>query len=236
MTESTKRQPNGIQQYVFYSALCLAALAFAIVILPLSAAYFRRFFGSANPLLVILAASVIGTAALFFLQSRFSFVILKGPETLRGIGLSALLATGFAVAIVIADFVIRYPEDTNVPVPQAFLFYPAIGFVAEIAFHVLPLAILLAALSPLARRLGRERVIWLGILAVAILEPTFQVLFEGSALTWRDAYTWVHVFAFAALQLYVFKRFDFTSMYSFRLVYYAYWHILWGVLRLHVLF
>jgi hypothetical protein len=40
----------------------------------------------------------------------------------------------------------------------------------------------------------------------------------------------------AFLQLYVFRRFDFASMYAFRLVYYAYWHILWGVIRLKVLF
>ena len=77
---------------------------------------------------------------------------------------------------------------------------------------------------------------WLGILLVAVLEPTFQTLFEGKVFTWRAAYTWIHVFAMAFLQLYVFRRFDFVSMYSFRLIYYAYWHILWGVVRLKVLF
>ena len=44
------------------------------------------------------------------------------------------------------------------------------------------------------------------------------------------------VFVIAVLQLYVFRRFDFASMYSFRLVYYAWWHILWGTIRLSVLF
>jgi hypothetical protein len=98
------------------------------------------------------------------------------------------------------------------------------------------LALLLLVLNPLAGQLGRERVVWLGILIVAVLEPTFQVVFGGDAFTWGAAYTWIHVFAIAFLQLYVFRRFDFVSMYSFRLFYYAYWHILWGVIRLEVLF
>jgi hypothetical protein len=37
-------------------------------------------------------------------------------------------------------------------------------------------------------------------------------------------------------QLRIFRRFDFTSMYAFRLLYYLFWHILWGNLRLVVLF
>ena len=77
---------------------------------------------------------------------------------------------------------------------------------------------------------------WLGILLVSVLEPTFQVLFEGKALTWGAAYTWIHVYAIAFLQLYIFRRFDYVSMVSLRLFYYAYWHILWGVIRLEVLF
>jgi uncharacterized membrane protein YwzB len=212
------------------------ALVFTVVLLPSSRAYFRRFFGETNAILVIVVASVIGAVALWALQSGYEFAILKGGTTFRGMGLSLALATGLAAAIVVADFFIRYPEDTNVPVPQALLFYPAIGFVAGIIFQVLPLALLLFALNPLVGRLGREGVVWLGILLTAVLEPTFQVVFEGKAFTWGDAYTWVHVFAIAFLQLYVFRRFDFMSMYSFRLFYYGYWHILWGVIRLEVLF
>jgi hypothetical protein len=231
---SARLGPFG--QYATYYALSLMALIFTVVLLPSSGPYFRRFYGQLNPILVVVVASVIGAVALWPLQSRHGFAILRGGTTLRGIALSAALATALAVAIVIADFVIRYPEDTNVPVPQALLFYPAIGFVAEIVFHVLPLALLLLALNPLAGRLGSERVVWLGIVLVAVLEPTFQVLFGGKPLTWGDAYTWIHVFAIALLQLVVFRRFDFVSMFSLRLIYYAYWHILWGVIRLRVLF
>jgi len=91
------------------------------------------------------------------------------------------------------------------------------------------------AMGPLAVRLGKNRVVWIGILLVAAVEPTFHVL-NGHVLTWAATYTWLHVFTIAALQLYVFRRFDFAAMYSFRLIYYAYWHILWGVIRLKFLF
>lgn len=236
MMELMNLQLDRRWQYAAYLTLSLVALIFIVILLPSSRAYFRRFFGNAHPVLVVIVASVLGAAALGVLHARGGFEILKGQTTLRGIALSAGFATLLAVAIVIADFFLRYPKDTNVPVPQALLFYPAVGFVAEIVFHVLPLALLMLALSPLAKRFGTERIVWLGILLVAVLEPTFQTLFEGKVFTWRAAYTWIHVFALAFLQLYVFRRFDFVSMYSFRLIYYAYWHILWGVVRLKVLF
>jgi len=165
---------------------------------------------------------VAGAVVLLLLQSRYQFALLKGKTTLQGVTLSAILATLLAMAIVIADIIIRYPQDTNVPIPQAFLFYPAVGFVAEIIFHILSLGLLLLALNPLVGWLGKERVLWLGILLVAVIEPTFQVLFGGRAFSWGAVYTWIHVFAIAFLQLYVFRRFDFFSMYSFRLFYYAY--------------
>jgi hypothetical protein len=223
-------------QYVAYLLISVVAFIFIIILLPSSGAYFRRFFGELNAIIVIVLASIVGAVALWLLQEKFEFVLFMGKETFRGLKLSAVLASALAIAIVVADFFIRYPEDTNVPTPQAFLFYPAVGLVAEIIFHVLPLALLLIFLNPLGNWIGKERVVWLGILVVAVLEPTFQVLFEGKTLTWGSAYTWVHVFAMAFLQLYVFRRFDFVSMYSFRLVYYGYWHILWGVIRLKVLF
>lgn len=234
--ESPDPQVDRLWQYTAYFTLSLIALVFTAILLPSSGAHFRKYFGEPNPILMVILGSVVGAAALWVLQSRFEFAILTARTTLRGMAMSSALATMLAVAIVIADFLIRYPQDMNVPVPEALLFYPAVGFVAEIIFHVLPLALLLLALNPLAGSLGTERVVWLGILLVAITEPTFQVLFEGKPFTWGAAYTWIHVFAIAALQLYMFRRFDFVSMYSFRLFYYTYWHVLWGVIRLKVLF
>jgi hypothetical protein len=233
--ESTPHLERTLQ-YVAYLILSLVALIFTLILLPSSNAYFRRFLGEWNPIMVIIIATIVGAVALWLLQARYNFVIFMGKGTIPGLKLSVVLATLLAIAIVAADFFIRYPEDTNVSLPYALLFYPSIGFVAEIIFHVLPLALLLILLNPLGGWIGSDRLIWLGIFLVAVLEPTFQVTFEGKPFTWGSAYTWIHVFVLAFLQLYVFRRFDFISMYSFRLFYYVYWHILWGVIRLQVLF
>ena len=165
-------------------------------------------------------------------------LISPGKTSLKNYALGLRLSVAFSVgiAIVIADLLIRYPEDTNVPVPQALLFYPAVGFVAEVVFHLVPLVIVLLVLSPLRHWFSTNRVVWIALLITAISEPTFQILFKGEPLTWESAYTWAHVFAIAFMQLQVFRRYDFASMYAFRLIYYAYWHIIWGVIRLEVLF
>ena len=234
--ESADRLLHQPWQYAAYLAVSLFALICTVGLLPWSDNGFHRVLGAANPVLVVVAAAGIGALALWFLQVNTEFAILKGWRTLRGMTWSVFLATVLAGTIIAADLVFRYPQDINVPVPEALLFYPAIGFVAEIAFHVLPLAILLLALRPLEEWLGREPVTWIGIVLVAVLEPAYQVLAEVPPLTGRAVYTGVQVFAIALLQLYVFKRFDFVSMYAFRLFYYAYWHILWGMVRLDVLF
>lgn len=223
-------------QYAAYVLISLVGLIFIVILLPSSGKYFRWILGELNPIIVFALASIVGAAALWLLQARYNFVLFMGKGTIPGLKLAAVLATVLAIAMVAADFFIRFPEDTNVPVPQALLFYPVVGFVAEIIFHVIPLALLLIILNSLGGWIGKERVIWLGFIVVAVLEPTFQVLFVGKIDTWGAVYTWIHIFAFNILQLYVFRRFDFVSMYSFRLVYYAYWHILWGVIRLNVLF
>lgn len=236
MSELVDVQLDLRWQYLAYFALSLMALIFTLISLPSSEAYFQRFLGETNAILVMIVATVVGAVALWILQSNFGFVILRGRATLQGIALSAVLATAVAVAIVAADFIIRYPIDTNVPVPQALLFYPAIGFVAEIIFHVLLLTLLLFIMTLIFGQSSKERIVWFAILLVAVFEPTFQVLFEQKTFTWGDVYTWIHVFVIAFLQLYVFRRYDFVSMYAFRLIYYGFWHILWGVIRLKVLF
>jgi hypothetical protein len=227
------------RHYTAYVILTFLAIGLTALLMPSSSGYFRHYFGETNPLLVVVLASISGGISLSLLHALGTFEIFSGRTTLRGIGVSAGLASVLAVAIIIADFFIRYPEDTNVPLPEALLFYPAVGFVAEIAFHVLPLALLMLVLSPLRRKRGsdrRIRPVWLAIAIAAVAEPTFQVVLPGDGFSLASAYTWLHVFAIASLQLYVFKRYDFISMYSFRLIYYAYWHVAWGVIRLEVLF
>lgn len=224
------------KQFLAYLALCTLIIAVTVVLIPTSIPDFQRFFGTPHPLMVVVTAALLGGGALRLLQARDWAEITKGSVTVRGIRLSAGLATVFAVVIVIADVVLRYPEGINVPLPQAALFYPVVGFVAEIVFHVLPFTLLMLILSPLRGRLTDGKRIGISIALTALAEPTFQISFAGGPLTWIDAYTWIHVFSISLLQLYVFRRYDFVSMYAFRLIYYAYWHVLWGAIRLPLFF
>jgi hypothetical protein len=45
-----------------------------------------------------------------------------------------------------------------------------------------------------------------------------------------------HILAINLAGLFLFRRFGFLPMYALRLFYYLIWHILWGYLRLSVLF
>jgi riboflavin transporter FmnP len=85
---------------------------------------------------------------------------------------------------------------------------------------------------------GRDRLVWMYILAVSLLEPIFQMQAGHTAgsVTWLEAYVGLHVFAFNLLQLHVFRLHGFVAMFAFRLVYYLWWHILWGYLRIGLLF
>ena len=229
------RRLGWSRQVRLFAALWLIAVALTAVVAPSSGADFERFYGPARPLVVAIVAGALGAVALWVL-SRFGFVIVEGRRTLQGLRMSAIFATVLAIAVVVADVLLRYPEEINVPLPRALLFYPAIGLTAEVAFHLVPLAVLLPVLNAVVPRLGRDRVTWLALAVVAVSEPVFQVVVGGGGTGLVDVYTWVHVFVFASLQLYVFRRFDFVSMVGFRLIYYAYWHVLWGTIRIPILF
>jgi hypothetical protein len=142
----------------------------------------------------------------------------------------------FAVVIVLADVVIGFPYR-HVQPPQSLLFYPTMAYVAEMVFHTLPLSILLALLGPLFKDRSTTGLVWLCIILASCLEPIFQLSWRSAEwpLPWADAYVGLHVFAFNIMQLSIFRRFDFVSMYVCRLVYYIEWHMVWGSVRQHLL-
>jgi hypothetical protein len=198
---------------------------------------FRPFFGGVNPLAALLGIAALAAASLGFLLSRGWFDVYDHRELRTGFLLAATVATLLAIPTILVDVSVPFPIDTNVPLPQSLLFYPVMGYVAETVFHLLPLSLLLLAL-PAVRHLSRETALWSCVVLVSLLEPLFQLAWAPSAKqpAWANAYVGLHVYVFNALQLYVFKRYDFLSMFAFRLVYYLHWHIVWGYVRLQLLF
>lgn len=159
------------------------------------------------------------------------FLVSKSSERARDLLEVMTFAIPFMVLVTIADLVLHFPQDINLALPYALLFYPTMGYVAQLALHVVPLAILMPLLGSIFSRWPSDRRTWSCIAIVAFLEATFQVTSTsaGDALTLFVA---IHLFLFGVTEQYIFRRHDFIAMFLFRMTYYAYWHLAWGYLRL----
>jgi hypothetical protein len=151
----------------------------------------------------------------------------------------AALAAVFGLVAVLVDLKVPFPADMNAAFPESLAFYPVMGFGVEILFHVVPLAVLLPILTSVFKGMGQDTAIWIAIGLVALLEPAFQTVTgrpAGSVPLWATAVVALNIFLINLTQLVLFKRFDFVTMYAFRLAYYAIWHVAWGHFRLGILF
>jgi hypothetical protein len=197
---------------------------------------FRPYFGNLDPILATAVAVAVAAGSLAYLTSRGGFAFSAPAKRVEGRRVAATVATLFAVVTIAVDLAGGFPEDINVRLPEALLFYPVMAFVVEAVFHLAPLALLLLTLVSGLGKEARGRVMAGCVAAVVVLEPAFQVWASGLDALWVNGFLAVHLLAFNAVQLWLFRRYDFLTMYAFRLVYYLHWHIVWGYLRLHVLF
>lgn len=225
-------------QYLVYLGLSIGVLTLVGILYFSDRLLFERFLGKLNPILAFLVVTVLGGLLLTFLLYRgwFSIYVMGN---LAGLLPFLALTALFLIPSLLVDVKVGFPADMNLLFPKSLLFYPAIGFLVEILFHVLPLTILLFSLTTVIKNSSYASILWICILIVALLEPIFQAMPMISANqypTWAIVLIWLNLYIFNVVQLLIFKRFDFVSMYSFRLVYYLLWHILWGYLRLKILF
>jgi hypothetical protein len=192
--------------------------------------FFGPYFGGISPALVFGAVAVMGVISLRTLQVC-GWLGTRPPGGLMGVGGAVAFATLLAIPVVIVDWFVGI-EVSNVPMPWSLLFYPSIALVVEVFFHTAPLALLFASLRSIARSTS-DRLAWVCIIPVSLLEPTYQLRsgLADQSLSWLEAYVWAHVWAINLGQLYLLRRFGFASMYGMRLVYYLYWHIAWEYLR-----
>jgi hypothetical protein len=230
---------------IWYAGLSLGIAGMTTIDYTVNPLLFRRFIGQADPTLMVIGISALGAVLLSLLVVRDGFAI-AGPNVGPGVARSAGLAALFGTVVIVADLAIVHPADMNVPFPQSLLFYPAIGFMVEILFHLLPLCLLLTVLAALLGH-GRSQVaVWISVIVVALLEPAFQIWTAATGAPvvggphtypgWAVACDGLQVFGINLCQLLIFKRYDFVSMYALRLAYYGIWHIAWGYARLQLLF
>ena len=224
-------------QILIFLGISLFIAILTIILYIRNAFLFQAFFGKLNPLLAILIVIFLGTILSIFLLSRGWFSIYKAGE-FKGILVAAGLAALPGLVIILIDLKAVFPADVNRPFPDSLFFYPIFGYVVEVIFHLLPLALLLFVLTSISKDISFEKAIWPCILIVAIIEPIFQTAlgFSRPYPAWVTGYVFLNIFLINLFQLLIFKRYDFVSMYSFRLVYYLIWHIVWGYMRLKLLF
>jgi hypothetical protein len=224
-------------QYQVFIALSAAVLGLTGVVYSLDDLVFQKYLGGINPLATGFLVIVLGFLLFSFLLSKGWFAIYK-KENVKGLYYSSGLATLFGLVAILADFEIRfYAADINILFPKSLLFYPAMGFYVEILFQVLPLVLILTILTPLSKR-NSNKIMWIGIFVVSLFEPIFQILplTSGQFPLWFAAFELARIFTIVLSQMTFFKRYDFVTMYWFRIVYYILWHIIWGYLRLGLLF
>ncbi|NNE53653.1 MAG: hypothetical protein HKN30_14780 [Sulfitobacter sp.] len=208
--------------FILAAAACVCATLFALTVadapLPgigawplLPIVFFSALFGL--PLLVVIKGRLLSQAQ-----------TLEGRHLLILLGLAALLTLP-PVAI---DLTIAFPKHMNVPLPGALLFYFAIALVAEVVFHLIPLAALAIT------RLARVASPWAYLPAV-LAEPAFQAAL-GAGTTLQGWLVFGNVALISGVQVWLFVRYGFAAMMGLRLAYYLFWHVLWGTLRLPILF
>jgi hypothetical protein len=227
---------NERTQIVVLAGLSIGVLLLTAVAYALDQQLFDRLLGKINPLLAIAVIVPVGGAILTYFLARGWFAILT-PLTLDRFLWPALLATLLAVLMMLVDSRATMSEEINAPFPLSILYYPVVAYAAQIVFHIVPLFLLLGGSRLLLANASLETIIWPCIIIVSLIEPLFQTLpLFGSYPVWAAAYIFVNVWVINITQLWLFNRFDFVTMYSFRLVYYLFWHIIWGHARLSLLF
>lgn len=225
------------RQFLAYAGLSLGASGLAAMLYFSDQLAFHRLIGTLNPFAVMVPIIFLGFIMFLVSLRRKGLAILK-KGTLQGVLLSAGLAMILGVIGIATDYWIVYPKTMNVPFPESLAYYPSVAFLAEIVFHVAPATLLSLLLSRVFRNLDGRRAVWIAILIASLADPAFQILDAAANhyASWAVLVVGLHVFVVNLGMLMIFRRYDFVSVVSFRLFYYIIWHIVWGSIRLHVLF
>jgi len=226
------------RQVAWFAGLSTFVLIATVTLEHSDADLFQRFFGDYSPLLIVFSLVGLGAASLVFLNAHAHATVATPAVWGRALLFSVIGASLFVVPTILVDILQPFPEHLNVMPPPALLFYPVMGFVVEVLFHLLPLSLALFVLNYVLPFGDVSRRFWVAACVAAALEPAFQVWvgLAREGLTWKSVYLGGHLFLFGLVQLYVLKSFGFVHMFLFRMVYYLHWHILWGALRLSLLF
>jgi hypothetical protein len=215
------------------AAIFLVAAAASVVLDRLEPGVYRFLLGDLHPVLVTATAALLGWLALRWLTTVGWFD--AGAPDGRTVAFAAAFGAALTAPVIVVDLLGGFPPGMNVGFPASLLFYPSIAVVAESTFHLVPLA--LAATAWKRTRLERSHALLFGMAVAALVEPVLQVAWGSeTSPTWANAYVGFHLLVFNVAALAMFRRWGFIALCAFRVGYYAIWHVLWGHLRLSLLF
>ncbi len=186
-------------QILIFVGISLFIATLTVILYVRNALLFQAFFGKLHPFLAILIVILLGITVSIFFLSRGWFAVYKIGEY-KGILVAAGLAALPGLVIILLDLKAVFPADTNRPFPDSLFFYPIFGFVVEVIFHMLPLALLLFILTSMFK-LNFKNVIWPCILMVSLFEPIFQTVLGFS----RPYPIWVTACVFLNILLLPYK-------------------------------
>ncbi len=236
-----KSKPHGFisiknTQFKLLISLSLLIFSFTVVLYLSDPFIFNPFFGQLNPIILVFLILILGFFLLSYLDSQ-DFCIYT-HDNLKVLLLSVIVAPLLALNVILIDLNFNYSEDINVLLPHSLLYYPTMGFIVEILFHIAPLSLILYFLTNRNKKKILEKKIWFTILVIPIIEPLFQIIFGTSVVfpLWIIILFGIHLYFFNLFQLVIFKKYGFLSMFLFRMGYYMIWHILWGYLRLIIIY
>jgi len=219
---------TGLGLFLLISIVAIGLTAWQVRV---DRSVFERFLGGLEPVGAMTGVAVLGGVVLAYLQGASDFAVFGPGAWKSAVSIIAWAVPLLAVAAIGADIVLRFAEDTNVAMPDALRFYPAIAVFVEIALHVVPIAVLVAFLG---MPTGLDATFWRIAIPVALIEAVIQAVYATSIST--SVFSGVHLVVVGVAQVWIFWRFGFVWMLAFRLVYYSLWHVAWGVLRLTLLF
>jgi len=188
----------------------------------------RRFIGDLSPTVVAASTTLIAASSLEYVRRRGFWSEPDRRGLQRGLVVASASAIPFAGVAVAADLIHGFPPDLNVEFPRSLWFYPAIAIVAESTFHAAPLGGVVAAMGwQWDERRGMDRKAMIATGVVAAVEPCAQVALGSTMLP----FVVPHVATIGAFQIALLRWAGYIPMMWFRLVYYALWHIAWGMVR-----
>lgn len=213
-----------------FAILVSSAIIFACISSYLEEGVFKKFLGDLQPVPVLLLGGFAGFAALQYTAKNAGIQPLN-THIGREIRYPVLAALGFGMAIIVIDLLAPLPQDINVAYPASLFFYPAIGLIAELLFHVLPIALFVFIFNTFKLFPEAEKRLIAALLLTAFIEPIYQVNFmhQPAGIT---VIIGLHILLINLAQMWVFKRSGLYSMYLLRISYYVIWHIGWGWFRL----